>query len=114
MPMIQHNWKPLQATTDEALNDLTVLEQFLQTRSPNVRELILERKPKNARDAAELADDYADIHAFTSRHGIMSAATSTWRRATVQAAPTRSAMRSSPPTANLAGDMSSESHARCG
>ncbi|CAH2330593.1 PREDICTED: uncharacterized protein LOC105945996, partial [Pelobates cultripes] len=57
----------VQASTYEAFNDLMVLEQFLQTRSPNVREWILERKPKNARGAAELADDYVDIHAPTSR-----------------------------------------------
>ncbi|CAH2284604.1 71 kDa [Pelobates cultripes] len=77
----------VQDTTYEALNDLMVLEQFLQTRSPNVREWILERKPKNARAAAELADDYADIHAPKSRRGLVSAATSTWREATVQSPP---------------------------
>ncbi|CAH2330621.1 71 kDa, partial [Pelobates cultripes] len=96
----------VQATTYEALNDLLVLEQFLQTRSPNVREWILERKPKNARAAAELADDYADIHAPTSRRGLVSAATSTWREATVQSPPVRSAVRTSPPTASVAGAMS--------
>ncbi|CAH2321343.1 71 kDa [Pelobates cultripes] len=92
----------VQATTYEALNDLLVLEQFLQTRSPNVREWILERKPKNARAAAELADDYADIHAPTSKRGLVSAATSTWREATVQSPPVRSAVRTSPPTASVA------------
>ncbi|CAH2283225.1 71 kDa, partial [Pelobates cultripes] len=92
----------VQATTYEALNDLMVLEQFLQTRSPNVREWILERKPKNARAAAELADDYADIHAPTSRRGLVSAATSTWREATVQTPLVRSAVRTSPPTASVA------------
>ncbi|CAH2278043.1 71 kDa, partial [Pelobates cultripes] len=102
----------VQATTYEALNDLLVLEQFLQTRSPNVREWILERKPKNARAAAELADDYADIHAPTSRRGLVSAATSTWREATVQSPLVRSAVRTSPPTASVAGAMSSESDAR--
>ncbi|CAH2284837.1 71 kDa [Pelobates cultripes] len=98
----------VQATTYEALNDLMVLEQFLQTRSPNVREWILERKPKNARAAAELADDYADIHAPTSRRGLVSAATSTWREATVQTPPVRSAVRTSPPTASVAGAMSTD------
>ncbi|CAH2250638.1 71 kDa [Pelobates cultripes] len=102
----------VQATTYEALNDLLVLEQFLQTRSPNVREWILERKPKNARAAAELADDYADIHAPTSRRGLVSAATSTWREATVQSPLVRSAVRTSPPTASVAGATSSESDAR--
>ncbi|CAH2251672.1 71 kDa, partial [Pelobates cultripes] len=96
----------VQATTYEALNDLLVLEQFLQTRSPNVREWILERKPKNARAAAEVADDYANIHAPTSRRGLVSAATLTWREATVQSPPVRSAVRTSPPTASIAGAMS--------
>ncbi|KAM4794905.1 uncharacterized protein WCC33_000056 [Rhinophrynus dorsalis] len=48
-----------------------VLEQFVYTWSPDVRGWILERKPKTARNAAELADDYADIHAPASRHGVI-------------------------------------------
>uniref|UniRef100_A0A8C5MKZ9 Gypsy retrotransposon integrase-like protein 1 n=1 Tax=Leptobrachium leishanense TaxID=445787 RepID=A0A8C5MKZ9_9ANUR len=59
-----------------------ILEQFLQTRSPEAREWILDRKPKGTAEAADLASDYVNNRAPPARHVPTPAGTTAWKEGT--------------------------------
>ncbi|XP_056416127.1 uncharacterized protein LOC130357457, partial [Hyla sarda] len=93
----------LQVTTYEALEDLMVLDQFLQTRSFEAREWILDRKPKTAMEAVELGDDFANNRVPAAKRGSAQAGASTWRGATQPQSTTRPARKFLPSSPKATG-----------
>ncbi|XP_063309146.1 uncharacterized protein LOC134609399 [Pelobates fuscus] len=69
----------LEITTLESLQDLLIKEQFLQLCPADVQEWLLDRNPKTALEAGELADFHTANRATVDRSRGFAKGTSSWR-----------------------------------
>ncbi|XP_053318231.1 uncharacterized protein LOC128490400 [Spea bombifrons] len=85
----------LEIKTLESLEDLIIKEQFLQLCPANVQEWLLDREPKTALEAGELADFHTANRAQSDRSRGFSTGASSWKTTTPRLPTTQSTVPSS-------------------